>query len=97
MIYLLNELDFELIDFKNQEQYAEFTIWETSEEKVKTYIKNERTRSIFSKQEIRNIFNINEYMQMVQVDKIPLKRYDKIIVWTKSGRYFVLELIKNFS
>jgi hypothetical protein len=67
-------------------------MWETTEAKVKGWIENERTRSIIAKQEIINLFNIKLKVQIAPIKKIRLAKYDKIILWTPHGRYFVLEL-----
>lgn len=67
-------------------------MWETCEDRVKKWIENERTRSIMGKQEIVNQFNIKQKVQIASVKKIRLNRFDKIIMWTAHGRYFVMEL-----
>lgn len=67
-------------------------MWETGEERVKGLIENERSRSIIGKQEVVNLFDIKQKVQIVPVKKIQLKKWDKIIVWTTNGRYFVLEV-----
>lgn len=90
MIYLLNNLDLDLFVKKNR--YMLFWMWETGEARVKGLIENERSRSIIGKQEVVNLFDIKQKVQIVPVKKIPLKKWDKIIVWTTNGRYFVLEV-----
>lgn len=90
MIYLLDTLNFEL--FEKTSKYRLFYVWETNESKVKGWIENERTRSIVDKQEVVNLFDIRHKIQVVPISKVKLCKYDKVIVWTKSGRYFVLEL-----
>lgn len=91
MIYLLNALDFELFDIDSRMVRAD--IWEASEERVKRWIENERTRSIFTRVEIINFFDTGK-IQMVQVDKISPKPFDKIIVWTPNKKFFVIEIVQ---
>ena len=93
MIYLLDRFDPEIIGFKDPYEYFNFTMWEASEKRIKGWIENERCRSIFSRQEIINLFNFKEKIQMVKTKSIRLKKFDKIILWTPSSRYFVLEVI----
>lgn len=95
MLYLLDKLDLELFEFSKGKEYMVFDMWETNEKRVNRWIENERIRSIFSRKEIINLFKTKYKIQMVQVDKIRLKRYDKIVVWTPSGKYYMLE-IKSF-
>lgn len=96
MIYLLDEVKPEFFKFKDGLPFLVFHMWETTEARVRTWIENERVRSIFSKQEIRNLFRINRYIQMVQVPEIVLETYDKLIYWTQDGRYFVIEVINLY-
>lgn len=91
MIYLLDKLDPELFDHHGQ--YINFQFWETHEEKVKGWIRNERSRSIIDKNEVVNLFNIKEKIQMAAVTKIQLKKFDKVIVWTEGKKYFVWQVI----
>lgn len=91
MIYLLDALHLEI--FERSTRYRTFHQWETTEAKVKGWIENERTRSIIGKQEVVNQFAIKQKIQVATVKKIKLQKYDKIIIWTASGRYFVFELI----
>jgi len=95
MIYLMDRLDFEILDF-NKECYFSIDMFETVEQRVIRWLENERSRSIFSKSEIVNLFRTKHKIQMVKIDKIRLKKFDKIIIWTKSGRYFVLKVLNVF-
>lgn len=94
MVYLLDKINLELFEIE-KEKYYYFTLFETVEERVKDWIRNERCRSIFSRQEIINLFELKQKVQVVQTKKIILKPFDKVIIWTASGKYFVLELIKD--
>lgn len=93
MIYLIDKFDPELIDFAGENDYFSFELWLTSEQRVKAWIENERCRSIFSRKEVINLFNPRYKIQMVKVKKFKLHRFDKIIIWTPTGNYFVLEVI----
>jgi hypothetical protein len=90
MIYLIDKIDLELFEI-NKNSFYTFDLFETTEERVLKWIENERCRSIFSRLEIINLFKTRYKVQVVKVDKIKLKKYDKLIVWTNSGRYFILE------
>lgn len=92
MIYLLDRFEPDIIN-RNGEQYLYFTFWETTEKNVKGLIANERCRSIFSRKEIINLFDAGK-IQMVQVDEIVLRPYDKVILWTETKRFFVIELLE---
>lgn len=94
MVYILNKLDPELFVQKNEGRMMDFVLWETTEERIRTIIKNERCRSIFSKKEVVNLFSIDQKIQMVQTSEIQLKPFDRIITWTSSGRFFVMEIVK---
>lgn len=72
--------------------FSNFIIWTTTEERVQHIIDNERCRSIFSKKEIQNLFN-KKKMQMVRVEKIEPKKFDRIITWTDKGKWYILEFI----
>lgn len=72
--------------------FSNFIIWTTTEERVQHIIDNERCRSIFSKKEIQNLFS-KKKMQMVRVDKIEPKKFDRIITWTDKGKWYILEFI----
>ena len=89
MIYLLDVLNFEL--FERSSKYRMFSMWETTEERVKGWIQNERSRSFIDKKELVNLFDIKQKVQITEAKRIKLKINDKIIMWTHSGRYFVLE------
>lgn len=91
MIYLLNKLDFDLIG--SCHKYLHIDMFETNEWKVQNWIKNERCRTIFDKQEITELFGITDKVQVVKVDRIDFELYDKIIIWTGSGKYWVLEVM----
>lgn len=93
MLYLMDKLDLELFDF-TKNNYMVFDLWEIHESKVQRLLENERCRSVFSRLEIINLFKTKHKIQMVQVKKIKLNRFDKIILWTLTGKYFALE-IKN--
>jgi hypothetical protein len=93
MIYLVDKLDFDILELSNN-CFFTFDLFQTTEERVRRWLENERSRSIFSKLEITNLFRIRNKIQMVKVDKIKLNRFDKVIIWTPTGKYFVLE-IKN--
>jgi hypothetical protein len=93
MIYLVEKLDFDILELSN-DCFFTFDFFQTTEERVRRWLENERSKSIFSKLEIKNLFRIKNKIQMVKIDKIKLSRFDKIIVWTPGGKYFVLE-IKN--
>ena len=93
MIYLLDRFEPDLIKV-DSDKYMNFTMWKTTEERVKVWIANERCRSIFSRKEIINLFNTGK-IQMVQVDNIKLEPYDKVIVWTDNNNiknYYVIEI-----
>jgi len=92
MVYLLDRIDLEVLDFKNIGDFVDFSIWQTTEDRVKRLITNERCRSIFSKQEIVGLFGTKK-MQMVSVKKIKLKLFDRCVVWTKTGKFFIVEPI----
>ena len=91
MLYLLDNLDFTLIQ-KSDNFYQLFLFYEITEKRLKEMLDNNRSRTIFTKQEILNLFNIKNKVQIVQVDKIKLKEHDKIITW-KNNRIFVLQLL----
>lgn len=91
MIYLLDKFDPDLFEW-DKEQYVILEFWETWEGKVKGWIVNERTRTIFGKQEIVNLFKIEEKVQMGKVDKIKIKKHDKIIIFTEKNKYYVLRV-----
>jgi hypothetical protein len=91
MVYILPELDLNFITFDN-DGFSNFTIYTTTESRIKNIITNERCRSIFSKKEIVGLFG-GIKMQMVNVKIIKIKLWDKIITWTNDGRWFVLEFI----
>lgn len=91
MIYLLNSLDFDLI--KSSHKYLNIDLFETNEWKVKNWIKNERCRTIFSKQEVVQLFGIPDKVQIVKVNDIKLEQFDKLIIWTGQGKYWVLEIL----
>lgn len=86
----MDKLDLELLE-SNKDCFMTFDFWETPESRVMRLLENERCRSIFSRQEIINLFKIKHKIQMVKITQIKLKQYDKIIIWTPSGRYFILE------
>lgn len=90
MIYLLSQLDFDLLE--QTHNYLEVHMYQTTEWKVQNWIRNERCRSIFSKQEVLGLFNIKEKVQIVNVARITLERFDKIIIWT-GNKYWVLEVL----
>lgn len=92
MIYLLNKLDLSLFQWCGG-QYLHLHLFKTGESKVKGWILNERTRTIIEKQEVVNLFNIKEKIQMAQVNKIVLNKFDKIIVWTPDGQYYAFRVI----
>ena len=93
MIYLLDKFDFDLLRAeKEKHQYIQFDFWECPEEKVVSWLRFERTRSIFSKEEIIGLFKVDFPIQMVSVKEIRLRKFDKIIVWTPKGRYFVFKV-----
>lgn len=91
MIYLLNKLDFDLIGTSHK--YLHIDMFETNEWKVQNWIRNERCRTIFDKEEITSLFNIEDKVQVVRVDTIKFELYDKVIIWTGKGRYWVLEVL----
>lgn len=91
MIYLLDSLDMDIFEI-GEDEYFNFTLWLTSEERVKRWIENERSRSIFSKQEIKELFGVGS-IQIGQVTKIRLTKYDKVILWTESKKYYVMEVV----
>lgn len=68
-----------------------FTMWEVGEDRVRRWLEHDRSRSIFSKQEVKNLFSLDK-IQVGKVGKIHLQKFDKIIVWTNSSRYFVIEI-----
>lgn len=86
----MDKLDFEILEF-NKNYFFSFDLFETTEERVTRWLENERCRSIFSRQEIINLFKIKHKIQMVKIDRVKLNRYDKIIIWTLTGKYFILE------
>ncbi len=90
MVYLLDHFNPEFLILPQDKGFMRFDFWEIKEAKVKHIIENERCRSIFQRSEIINLFKTGK-IQMVPVKKISLKRFDKIIIWTPGGRYFVLE------
>ena len=86
-------MDFDLIGLKNNShQYTQFDVWETGVERVRAWLENERSRSIFSKTEIVNLFKPKSKIQMVQVDKIELKKFDKVIIFTPEKKYYVMKV-----
>lgn len=91
MIFLLDRFDVDFIDKDCIHHFAQMSLWETTESRVKGWIQNERCRSFFSRKEIINLFQTGK-IQMVKVDKISVKPFDKIILWTKDKRFFVLEV-----
>lgn len=72
-----------------------FWTWETNEERVKRWLENERSKAIIDKQEIVNLFDIKQKVQIGKVAKIRPKLFDRIIIWTPSGKFFVLEITKQ--
>lgn len=86
----MDKLDFEIFEF-NKECFLSLDLFQTTEQRVMGWLHNERCRSIFSRQEIINLFKTKHKIQMVKVNKIKLTRYDKLIIWTPKGTYFVLE------
>ena len=93
MIYLLDDADFTLLDWPKADRYQCFIYWETSESAVKGWIENNRTRTIISKQEVLNLFDVRSKVQMRdKIKMIRLKEFDRIVV-LKENRYFVLELV----
>lgn len=94
MVYLVDEIKPEIFHIE-QGAYMLFYLWETSEQRVLAWIENERCRSLFSRDEIINLFKPKSKIQMVQIkNKIRLKKFDKVIYWNPEGRYFVLEVTK---
>ena len=93
MLYLMDKFDLEIIKV-NKNSNIIFDLWETCAKRVQRWMENERCRSIFSRQEIINLFKTKHKIQMVQIKEIVLKKYDKIILWTNANRYFILE-VKN--
>lgn len=91
MVYLIDSFDFDLIDITKGGEFMNLTMWETTEERVKRIIANERCRSIFSRTEIINIFKAGK-IQMVRCNKFTLKPFDRIVVWTETNRYFIIEI-----
>lgn len=91
MVYILPNLDLNFINI-GEVGYANFSIYTTTEERIKHIIANERCRSIFSKKEIVGLFGRMK-MQMVTVKMITPKVWDKILTWTEDGRWFVLEFL----
>lgn len=92
MIYLLDKFDLDLIKIDSTKyHYITFCFWECPATKVANWLRYERSRSTLSKKEIIQIFNIDYPIQMVQVDEITIRQYDKIIIWTPEDRYFVFE------
>ncbi len=91
----MDKLDLELFNF-NKDFFMTFDLFETTESRVMRWLENERCRSIFSRQEIINLFKVKHKIQMVKIDRIKLKQYDKLIVWTPSGKYFILEFKNIF-
>lgn len=91
MVYLIDTFDFDLIKTNAGGQFMNFTLWETSEDRIKRIIANERCRSIFSRNEIINLFKTGK-IQMVKCGEIILNQFDRVIVWTKTNRYFVIEI-----
>lgn len=91
MLYLINEFDLDIFIFEHG--YLQMDMWETTEENVRSWIENERSRSIFDKQEIINLFKPKHKIQMIQVDKIPLKAWDKIVLFTKKKKYYAIKIL----
>lgn len=89
MVYILPNLDLNFIKL-GEMGFAQFSIWTTTEERVRHIMENQRCRSIFSKKEIVGLFG-GMKMQMVRVERIVPKVWDKIVTWTEDGRWFVLE------
>lgn len=94
MIYLLNKFDPELFFQKEDNRILVFHFWEATESRIQEVMRNNRLRSIFSKQEVINLFDVKQKIQMVQTSKIKLKLYDRLIIWTPTGRYFIVEITK---
>jgi len=93
VIYLLDKFDLDLISWEAQPgEYLQLDLFETSENKVKGWIENERTRTIIDKREVTNLLSIKAKVQMAKVEKVILKKYDKIIVWTPEGKYRVFRV-----
>lgn len=89
MVYILPNLDLNFIKIKGT-GFAEFSLWTTTEERIRAIIANERCRSIFSKKEIVGLFG-GMKMQMVKVTEITPEVWDKVLTWTDDGRWFVME------
>lgn len=93
MLYLVDSFDPRLLAKTNNGHYLHFTMWETTEDRVKRLMANWRCRSIFERQEIINLFSAGK-IQVVKCKKFDLQPYDQIILWTKDKRYFIIELTK---
>lgn len=95
-LYLLDRFDPTLFANKEKGAYFNFDMWEIPEETARNWLEVQRSRSIFSKNEIIDMFEPRGKIQMVQTDRIELEQFDRIIVWTPEGRYFAYELVGYF-
>ena len=94
MIYLLDKFDLDVIKTeKDKYHYIQFDFWECPEERVTSWLRFERSRSLFDKTFIANLFNIDYPFQMVKTKEIKLKKFDKLIIWTPGKKYFVFKVI----
>jgi hypothetical protein len=93
VIYLLDKFDLDLISWSaTKDEYLQLDLYETGETKIKGWLENERTRTIIGKNEITSLFKVKAKIQIAKVEKIVLKKHDKIIIWTTSGKYFVFRV-----
>ncbi len=93
MLYLVDSFDPSLLAKTNNGHYLHFTMWQTTEDRVKRLITNWRCRSVFERNEIINLFSTGK-IQVVKCRKFDIKPYDQIIVWTKNKEYFIIELTR---
>jgi len=91
MVYLLDKFDLGLLNPNMGGDFMNFTMWETTGDRVERMLANERCKSIFSRQEIMSLFKTGK-IQMVKCTDIKLKAFDRVIIWTEDSRYFVIEL-----
>ncbi len=89
MIYIQKELN--LSHFKLPD-YLYFSLFKTTEERIKRWVENNRTRTLLSKNEVINLFSLKKKIQIKEVRKVELKLFDKVIFYN-SGEWYVLTVV----
>lgn len=85
-------LDINLIKWEKGTHYF-FEFFQTTENRVKRWIENERCKTIIDKKIILNMFDIKKPVQIKNAENIVLKKFDKVVLWSDDGRYYILEMI----